>query len=447
MSNFILDGIIGLTVGDGLGVPVEFKDRDSLIQNPVTGMKSYGTYNQPAGTWSDDTSMTLCLAESLIQCLDYNNIMDKFMKWFNNGEYTPHGELFDIGNTTREALLRYNKGINALECGGKSEYDNGNGSLMRILPISFYIQSIYGSYFKETEEVFNIIHNVSSLTHGHKRSMMACGIYISIALNLLGGSGLESAIESGIYNAMEYYRGQDDFQLELNYFTRLEDRNFRNLPIEEIKSSGYVIDTLEATIWCLLNTDDYKSCVLKAVNLGNDTDTVGAVAGGLAGIVYGYKSIPNEWKQAIVNRKYIEDLCNKLYMSLTNTSAIKVLKYIKYFETATEESVCKYQGGENVAVNTYTFGYPVYDDKLLEFVDEVYKTNLICSDYLSVIKNKIGDMSMIDYFIATADIELLRAILTGYIRQERFNDGLWATAVKDKVFLKILYRLKNVLEL
>lgn len=316
MMNYVLDGVMGLCVADALGVPVEFEDRDSLSKNPVVDMRAYGTYNQPQGTWSDDSSMTLCLVDSLSKGLDYNNVMVKFLNWINDGEYSPHGEVFDIGVGTRKALFRFQEGITPLECGGKSEWDNGNGSLMRILPILFYLKSVYGTDFLDNDESFEIIHNVSALTHGHERSLMCCGIYISVALMLLDEMDVKTAVELGIYKAMEYYRRQDDFRTELRHFVNLEKKDFINFPVEKIKSSGYVIDTLEAAIWCLLNTNDYKTCVLKAVNLGNDTDTVAAIAGGLAGLKYGNENIPKDWVEVIVNRKYIEDLCNKLYTRL-----------------------------------------------------------------------------------------------------------------------------------
>lgn len=320
MSNVVLDGVMGLAVADALGLPVEFEDRDTLREDPVMGMRSYGTYNQPAGTWSDDTSMTLSLLESLTKTLDYKDIMDKFIDWFERGKYTPHGEPFDIGNTTRESLARYKKGVPPLKCGGSKEGDNGNGSLMRILPLVFYLKSLYKGDFQEKEEIFTIIHNISSLTHRHKRSLIACGIYLSIAWKLLEGEDLEGAIGLGIYEAIDYYGSLDGFKAELKHFLKLEDKNFKNLEEKEIKTSGYVVDTLEAAIWSLLNTSDYKTCVLKAVNLGNDTDTVGAVAGGLAGISYGYKTIPSQWKETLVRRQYIEDLSNNFYMSLKDRS-------------------------------------------------------------------------------------------------------------------------------
>ena len=319
MANNALNGVMGLCVADALGVPVEFMDRNTLLNNPVVDMGAYGTYNQPAGTWSDDSSMTLCLVDSLSKGLDYNDIMTNFMRWFEKGKYTPFREVFDIGISTREALLRFERGIFPIDCGGVSEHDNGNGSLMRILPILFYLQSIYGSEFQDIDEAFKIIHNVSALTHGHKRSQIACGIYISIASEILKQMDLKIAIESGIYKAMEYYKKQNDFVDELTYFNRLAEKNFFKTPLEKIKSSGYVVDTLEAAVWCLLNTNNYKDCVLKAVNLGGDTDTVAAVAGGLAGLRYGYDNISKEWLATIAKREYIEDLCEQLNLAVTRT--------------------------------------------------------------------------------------------------------------------------------
>ncbi len=206
MANNILSGIMGLCVADALGVPVEFEDRETLRKNPVLDMRSYGTHYQPAGTWSDDTSMTLCLVDSLSKGLDYDGIMTNFSKWINDGAYTPHGEVFDVGNATRKALMRFNTGTKTLDCGGLGDNDNGNGSLMRILPIAFYLQSIFGTDITEHDEAMTIIHNVSALTHAHKRSLIACGIYCSVACRLMEGRNLSNAIEMGIYKAIEYYK-------------------------------------------------------------------------------------------------------------------------------------------------------------------------------------------------------------------------------------------------
>ena len=317
MRNHVLDGIMGLCVADALGVPVEFNSRERLKVDPVTDMRAYGSHNQPSGTWSDDTSMTLCLLDSLPDGLDYKDIMGKYKSWLIDGEYTPHGEVFDVGITTRQAIMRFMSGLEPLHCGGVGERDNGNGSLMRILPLLFYIRSLYGTDFQEVDEAMDIIHEVSALTHAHKRSQIACGIYLSVASMLIGSMDICTAIELGIYKAFEFYKGKPEYKTELSHYHRLPDKNFREINEAEIRSSGYVVDTLEAAIWCLINSKSYKDCVLMAVNLGDDTDTVAAVAGGLAGLYYGSGDIPIEWTAKIVRKDYIEELSDKLHYSLT----------------------------------------------------------------------------------------------------------------------------------
>lgn len=226
MENRVLDGVMGLCVADALGVPVEFMTRETLISDPVTGMRAYGTYHQPAGTWSDDTSMTLCFVHSLSKKLDYEDIMMEFMKWFREAKYTPHGEVFDIGIATQEALIRFEEGTEPLQCGGTTEYDNGNGSLMRILPSLFYLQAKYGPQFYEKDEAFTIIHNISALTHAHKRSQIACGIYISIAAHVAGRGNLQQAVKSGLANAIKFYEQHDDFQRRTCSLHALAGRGF-----------------------------------------------------------------------------------------------------------------------------------------------------------------------------------------------------------------------------
>lgn len=307
----IRDGILGLAVADALGVPVEFYTRVQLKENPVTDFREYGTHNQPAGTWSDDTSLTLCLLDSLTTGrLDYKDIMNKFLGWMREGHYTPYHQMFDIGNATRQALFRFELGETPLRCGGRSPQDNGNGSLMRILPAVYYCIAHYGRKVS-CEQMLPIIHNVSSLTHAHVRSQIACGIYAIIVRNLIQKQSVQSAVEAGIMEAFSYYGCQSEFKEEIHYYRRIAENDFGKLPEEEIKSSGYVVDTLEAALWCLLGTNSYKECVLKAVNLGKDTDTVSSIAGGLAGIAYGQKQIPEEWLNQLARRDYIIDMCER----------------------------------------------------------------------------------------------------------------------------------------
>ena len=304
MIDIVKDAIFGLAVADALGVPVEFEPREKLQKNPVDKMLGFGSHAVPKGTWSDDTSMVLCTLNSIAQKgkIDLVDNILEFSKWAEDGYMTPHGEMFDIGRTNLAALRNYWKKKAVYTCGGKSDYDNGNGSLMRILPVSLY------NFFKNVSEEESIqnVHEVSALTHAHERSLIACGIYDFIVKELIK-SPEKASVNIALKKAQKYYA---DYK-EIKRYDRIFDDDFINTNINQIKSSGYVVDTLEAAIWCLLNTDNYKDCVLKAVNLGEDTDTVGAVAGGLGGILYGYDSIPEEWINVLVKRDMISKLCDE----------------------------------------------------------------------------------------------------------------------------------------
>lgn len=308
MKEKVRAGIFGLCTADALGVPVEFSSRSALKADPVTGMRGFGTHHQPPGTWSDDSSMTLALLDSLCGGLDYEDIMARFRRWMRRGEYTPYGKVFDIGMTCSDAIGRSFQHIPAVHCGGTEERDNGNGSLMRILPLAFYLHAHYGEDFWQDEAAVKIIHNVSALTHGHPRSLISCSIYLSAAL-LLDRLPPAEAVALSVSRAWDWYDEREEFAPELVHFARLMNPDFAKLPEEKIQSSGYVLATLEAALWCLLNTDSYESCVLAAVNLGGDTDTAAAVAGGLAGIAYGFDAIPKEWLESLARADYIDSLC------------------------------------------------------------------------------------------------------------------------------------------
>lgn len=286
----IYSGIMGLVVGDALGVPVEFRKRDTY---KVADMIGYGTYGQPPGTWSDDSSMALATAASIARLgrIEPEDIMRNFAKWYFDAEFTPYGEVFDVGGTTREAILDYKLGTPIDKCGGTDFRDNGNGALMRILPVALVPHS--GSDVQQ----------VAGLTHNHLISHSACGIYVEIVEMLLAGQSKGEVMQTIKDNAFCLLP-------ELSRLAELE-----NLQREEIKSSGYVVDTLEAALWCWLHTDNYRDCVLTAVNLGDDTDTVAAVAGGLAGIYYGCggeSGIPEEWLAKIPRREWIAEICATL---------------------------------------------------------------------------------------------------------------------------------------
>ncbi|MGB9913310.1 MAG: ADP-ribosylglycohydrolase family protein [Candidatus Kapaibacteriota bacterium] len=308
-KNKVVGGLLGLCIGDALGVPVEFSSRSVLKASPVSDMIGYGVHNQPPGTWSDDSSLAFCLAESLCNGFDLQDIANRFVSWLYEGYWTPFGKVFDVGNTTSIAISRLKNGINPVYAGLNDEFSNGNGSLMRILPLSFYLEN------KDRELQFELTHQVSCLTHSHIRSQMACGIYIQFTINLLKGNDPKLAYVKMKESVSEYY-SKPPYDTELRHFSRIIDYDISQLSEDAINSSGYVIDTLEASLWCFLNNNTYKDIVLSAVNLGYDSDTTGAVAGGLAGIYYGFDALPWEWISKIVRYEDIIDLGERLYEKL-----------------------------------------------------------------------------------------------------------------------------------
>ena len=301
--------IIGHAIGDALGVPVEFASREELAENPVTGMMEGGTHGMPGGTWSDDTSMSLCALAALgKQDWTFADVMDNFAAWMTQDAFTPTGETFDVGNTCFNAILDYVHGHKDAEsCGFDSALDNGNGSLMRIHPFS--LLAYYGQ--EKHPDWEQLIDRASALTHAHARSRLACKIYTLILMALLDNPCKNSILIALIQAACRYADHP-----EYRTFSRLLSLQFPTLPADEIRSSGYVVDTLEAAVWCLLTTDSYEACVLKAVNLGEDTDTAAAVAGGLAGALYGYDTIPAAWRNTLLKRDYIEELCTSFSRAL-----------------------------------------------------------------------------------------------------------------------------------
>ena len=305
--------VYGTAVGDALGVPVEFVKREILKMVPVTGMREFGSHNQPAGTWSDDTSLLLAIVDGMSKGCDIDKIADNFILWFYHGGFTAHNEVFDCGGTTYDSLKRLMTGHKPVtDCGCKSVDCQGNGSLMRTLGLVPFVKDL------PIEERFRIVSDVSSLTHATFNCSFACFFLVEYALTILE---LKGKINYGMTQLTALILTQDkikDFikannisQEELGSFARVLGP-LEKLTEDDIVSSGYVIATLEASIWSLITTTSYREAVLKAVNLGKDTDTTGAVTGGLAGILYGIESIPAEWIEAIANKSLLDSISDAI---------------------------------------------------------------------------------------------------------------------------------------
>lgn len=271
MNNLVKSAIYGFAIGDALGVPYEFKERDTFKCKDMVG---HGTWDQPVGTWSDDTSMVLATMAAFRPnyLITLDSIMRNFSKWYHEGKFTPHGNCFDIGETTKSAINNYDSGIKPNECGLTSEYSNGNGGLMRILPLAFF----------EYNEKF--IDDVCALTHNTTRSKFACEIYVKICRSIMDNK----------FNLFDPY---------LDMINNMDRRN--------VKSTGYVLDSLVAALWSFLTTNNYEECVLTAVNLGGDTDTIAALAGGLAGLYYEFDNIPKKWVDQLANKDLIDSIIDE----------------------------------------------------------------------------------------------------------------------------------------
>lgn len=302
----IKSALFGVAIGDALGVPVEFKSREAILQNMVTDMIGYGTYNQPPGTFSDDSSMTFCLAEALTNDFDLNQIARNFVKWYHENFWTARGEVFDIGIATREAINRIAHGEVPEFAGNTDASSNGNGSLMRILPLLFYIKDL------PISERYEITKKVSSITHGHIRSVISCFYYLEFTREILLGKEKFEIYQKLQTEIPDFLNSLSIDQYEISFFDRLLKDDISELGEYEISSSGYVLHSLEASIWCLLNTDNYKEATLKAVNLGEDTDTTAAITGGVAGLLYGFDTIPENWVEQLARKEDIDDLAGRL---------------------------------------------------------------------------------------------------------------------------------------
>ena len=307
ISEKIEDALLGFAVGDALGVPVEFETRESLTRNPVKGMLGNMFLNQPPGTWSDDSSLVFCTCESLCNGYNLEDIAVQFSNWKNKRFWTPHGRVFTIGIQTEKAIKRIDRYIDMglkikpYSSEGVNEKENGNGSLMRILPLAFYLKD------SSVEDRYAVTKDVSALTHPHIRAVTGCFIYLQFAIALLNKKEKTEAYNEIQHTARNFLMQKTDMK-ELNHFSRIFNGSIGGFPEESIESTPYVVHSLEAALWCVMRYDNYRDTVLGAVNLGGDTDTIAALAGGLAGIIYGTKQIPEEWISILARKDDIIDL-------------------------------------------------------------------------------------------------------------------------------------------
>jgi ADP-ribosyl-[dinitrogen reductase] hydrolase len=293
-----IGSLLGLACGDAVGTIVEFKPRGSFA--PVTDMTGGGPFHLNPGEWTDDTSMALCLAVSLLECEGFDPLdqATRYCRWRDEGYLSSNGRCFDIGNTISGSLLRF--GVTGDPFSGSvSPRSAGNGSIMRLAPVPMY-------YCESLEAVARYSADSSRTTHGAQEAISACRLFGVMIAKALQGKSKEDILFS--HHDLPFHT--DNLAPKIK---DIAEAAYREKNEESICGSGYVVASLEAALWCFLHTSDYQQAILKATNLGEDADTTAAVCGQLAGAYYGLKGIPEPWRDKVAKRDFIEELAVRLY--------------------------------------------------------------------------------------------------------------------------------------
>lgn len=296
-----LGALLGLAVGDALGTTIEFSKPGTF--DPIVDMVGGGPFRLAPGEWTDDTSMALCLAESLVECggFDPRDQMNRYLRWRDEGHLSSNGRCFDIGGTVSEALHRFEADGDPY-AGSTDEYSAGNGSLMRLAPIPI-------AYARDPARAIGYAAEMSRTTHGAREAVDACRYYCGIMVGALNGVPKAELLKP-MYSPVDGLWIREPLAPAIDEVARGSFLDHE--PPHDILGIGYVVKSLEAALWGLSRGEDYRECVLMAVNLGHDADTTGAISGMLAGAVYGVEGIPAEWRQRVAKADLIDALVEKL---------------------------------------------------------------------------------------------------------------------------------------
>ena len=284
--------LIGLAVGDAVGTTLEFQPRGTFT--PITDMVGGGPFRLKAGEWTDDTSMALCLAQSLIRKNKFDPVdqMNRYCNWYRLGYMSSNGECFDIGNTVSSSLIEYLRTKEPFS-GPRGELSAGNGSLMRLVPISiFYRNRIDDAVFYAGES--------SRTTHGAKECIDSCRAFSAMLVHAFSGASKQQILRNTNYTPTT------------KKVSDIISGKYLEKTYEELTGRGYVIESLESALWCFFHSNSYEEAILKSANIGNDADTTAAICGQIAGAYYGLSGIPERWKSKLVMYSDILEMAEKL---------------------------------------------------------------------------------------------------------------------------------------
>jgi ADP-ribosyl-[dinitrogen reductase] hydrolase len=292
--------ILGLAAGDAVGATLEFQSPGSFEK--LTDMVGGGPFHLQAGEWTDDTSMALCLAESLVETRGFDPIDQsmRYTRWANEGHLSSNGRVFDIGNTVRDALARF-ANTHKPYCGSSDPMSAGNGSLMRLAPVPLF-------YVEKPLEAIERSGESSRTTHGALTAIDACRYFGGLIVGAILGVSKEDLLSDRFAPVQDYWR-KNRLVSEID---EIAVGSFKQRKPPEIKGTGYVVKCLEAALWAFFNSHSFREGCLLAVNLGDDADTTGAVYGQLAGAYYGEEEIPEDWRQQLSHVGIIKSLSDAL---------------------------------------------------------------------------------------------------------------------------------------
>lgn len=294
LLNRFLGCLLGLAVGDAVGVAAEFKPRGTF--EPIKDMIGGGAFHLPPGAWTDDTSMALCLATSLLEKngFDAQDQMERYWRWYKEGYWSSIGRCFDIGNTTRVALEEYHRNGNPFS-GSTDPKSAGNGSIMRLAPVVML-------YHPDLEAILHYAAKSSRTTHAALECLEACQLLAGIISRAFQGK-----------NKVDVLVEKDLVPLTSDALKEISLGDYFEKAENQIQGTGYVVQSLEAALWCFWTTESYEEAILKAANLGDDADTTAAVCGQVAGAYYGKSGIPQHWLDKLVMREELEELAERLF--------------------------------------------------------------------------------------------------------------------------------------
>jgi ADP-ribosylglycohydrolase len=298
----IIGALVGLATGDALGTTLEFRPPGTF--EPIDDMVGGGPFNLAPGQSTDDTSMALCLAESLLRCRGFDPVdqMQRYVRWYREGHFSCKGYCFDIGGTTRSALEAFERSGNAWS-GSISPNSAGNGSLMRLAPVPM-------AYHRFPDTAVFLSAESSRTTHGATEAVDACRYFGGLLVGAINGEDKETLLSPGFTPR----KGLWNESPLAPRIAEISKGSFHNKSPPEIRGTGYVVQSLEAALWAFRASEDFREGALLAVNLGDDADTTGAIYGQIAGAYYGEGAIPEPWRKKLCDRAVIENFGKELFV-------------------------------------------------------------------------------------------------------------------------------------